>query len=723
MSIKLKDTIYDLINKATKDGSGNIITSTYLKKSGDVLDTLAEQYNGNYGINLNNSDIINVNAIFTSDVCEKAGEGINFFRTTDTYDSIWAKEGVLYFSPEGIKDSNGSLTHNINHTILHAGNYSSYAATKDHTHSYLPLSGGTMTGAITFPNGNGADTYLNLNNSNISGVNSIFMADTCNHGGEGLQFIRTDGNYDSIWGIDGILYWGVSGSGTAACANNYTVYHSGNLSLDNYVTKNGTGATGTWNINVSGSAATLEHKNLTYQTMDNLSGTFVYSAILDDGSDTTGIQIGDNVTKFQLDAPNSSTLRFRVNDTGGTNTSWDNWENILHTGNWGSYCAAASHSHSYASKVTVGSTAYTVSSNNITIPAYPTALACPYALTIQFNGTSQGAWTGSSAKTINITPSSIGAAAASHSHNYLPLSGGTMTGRIIMPNNFYGESGAIIMNNSDITGINAIYTSDLAENASEGYQFKRTNGNYDSIWAKDGTLYFSPNGAGEGYNTNYTIYHSGNFTSSGNAEYSSRVLRSHYGTATDGDISDRPTSANISWIDKTTRYFLATSSMTTGKPPADAKILHLAWDNAGWGSQLAIGSGDNGHIWYRNQGAGDVAATWTSWRTVLDNTNYGSYCITRSGGTINNGALNMTNNRLRMVGTSATPAWNQAGAITWCESVEDGQPVSIVYTSYDSYRAPAGLKVMGNQGGEWFEAPNIYCTTLYIGGSAITFTT
>ena len=44
------------------------------------------------------------------------------------------------------------------------------------------------------------------------------------------------------------------------------------------------------------------------------------------------------------------------------------------------------------------------------------------------NGTSQGAYDGSAAKSFNITAASIGAAASSHSHSYIPLSGGTMTG-------------------------------------------------------------------------------------------------------------------------------------------------------------------------------------------------------------------------------------------------------------------------------------------------------
>jgi hypothetical protein len=44
----------------------------------------------------------------------------------------------------------------------------------------------------------------------------------------------------------------------------------------------------------------------------------------------------------------------------------------------------------------------------------PSTMPNPHALTISLNGTSQGAYTGSSAKSINITPASIGAAAASH---------------------------------------------------------------------------------------------------------------------------------------------------------------------------------------------------------------------------------------------------------------------------------------------------------------------
>ena len=91
---------------------------------------------------------------------------------------------------------------------------------------------------------------------------------------------------------------------------------------------------------------------------------------------------------------------------------------------------------------------------------------------------------------------------------------------VITGNRYEGDYG-INMSNSNIVGLNAIFTQDLAESATEGYQFKRTNGNYDSIWCADGTFYFSPNGNNASqngsYSTNYTVLHTGNFAYTWNA--------------------------------------------------------------------------------------------------------------------------------------------------------------------------------------------------------------
>lgn len=83
-------------------------------------------------------------------------------------------------------------------------------------------------------------------------------------------------------------------------------------------------------------------------------------------------------------------------------------------------------------------TAVTKSGNVITATKGITALTSHqniYALTLQGNGSTIGTFnpkTGNS--TINITAANIGAAASSHTHNnYLPLTGGTMTGALKVP--------------------------------------------------------------------------------------------------------------------------------------------------------------------------------------------------------------------------------------------------------------------------------------------------
>lgn len=81
--------------------------------------------------------------------------------------------------------------------------------------------------------------------------------------------------------------------------------------------------------------------------------------------------------------------------------------------------SASGHTHNYAGSSSSGGAA--TSANKVNS-----------SLTIQLNGTSQGAWDGSSNKTINITPSSIGAAPSSHSHSYIPLSGSSsITGNLV----------------------------------------------------------------------------------------------------------------------------------------------------------------------------------------------------------------------------------------------------------------------------------------------------
>ena len=112
--------------KATQDGNGATISSTYLKLSGGtmtgVLTLLGSQYEDAYNgaLNCNNSDIYGLNSIYTCDLADSSAEGIHFYRTATTVDTLWVSNGVMYFTPNRTLKSTGT-----SYTILHSGNYSS----------------------------------------------------------------------------------------------------------------------------------------------------------------------------------------------------------------------------------------------------------------------------------------------------------------------------------------------------------------------------------------------------------------------------------------------------------------------------------------------------------------------------------------------------------------------------------------------------------------------
>lgn len=87
---------------------------------------------------------------------------------------------------------------------------------------------------------------------------------------------------------------------------------------------------------------------------------------------------------------------------------------------------------------------------------------------------------------------------------------------LTMANDRYYSSGqwGINMRNSDIIGVNSIYTNDVSETPIEAILFFRSNGNYDGIRAVNGVLYFSNNvvRTTSKYDAEYEVYHKGNLT-------------------------------------------------------------------------------------------------------------------------------------------------------------------------------------------------------------------
>jgi hypothetical protein len=93
--------------------------------------------------------------------------------------------------------------------------------------------------------------------------------------------------------------------------------------------------------------------------------------------------------------------------------------------------------------------------------------------------------------------------------------------------------------------------------------------------------------------------------------------------------SNRPTNANIAITGSGgLATFKATKLMTTNKPKSDGHILHFYWDNTGgYDSQLAVTIGENPELQIRGQ----QASIWGEWQTVLSSNNYTDYTVKKDG--------------------------------------------------------------------------------------------
>jgi hypothetical protein len=256
--------------------------------------------------------------------------------------------------------TSSALTVNGN-TVLHASNYSSYA---------LPLSGGTMTGALV----NNTDGAVIIESNASENNNWLFKENSKTWGlfwfNRGSQSGQTIGGYTTVGaelmfmgGSSGIAMpsgWTgyIAGSNIAAMISNVngyiysastiyaatsmvvggnTVYHTGNLPTiptnnnqltngANYITASSYVAglnlqgLGNGSMNVNNGATAV------YRNENGSGGNLNYAPVLHLGG-------GDTMWQIQGDYYNSSDLRWRAGYQG----TWYSWRQILHDANYNSY--------------------------------------------------------------------------------------------------------------------------------------------------------------------------------------------------------------------------------------------------------------------------------------------------------------------------------------------------------------------------------------------------
>lgn len=137
----------------------------------------------------------------------------------------------------------------------------------------------------------------------------------------------------------------------------------------------------------------------------------------------------------------------------------------------------------------------------------------------------------------------------------------------------------------------------------------------------------------------------------------------------------------------------------------------ISFNNAG-SNRIGINSTDgDGNLRIAKT---DINQDWVSGdvNILLGSNNYKVLHTGNYAGELDNRYVNkigdaMTGN-LVFAHTSERPSYSGSIGITFREQIANGQGVKLVYNNYDNYRAPAGLILVGEQGGEYFEAPAIY---------------
>ena len=197
---------------------------------------------------------------------------------------------------------------------------------------------------------------------------------------------------------------------------------------------------------------------------------------------------GDASGSVTFDGSADATLTVTVLDDSHKHTAGSSWSNRTLTVSAGGNSTSSTIPTTLTGFTSISSTGFT---GELTGNA-STATKLKTARTISLSGsvTGSASFDGSGNVTIATT--------TNHSHSYLPLAGGTMTGAITLKSsayNYHTDSTSYGMNcsNSDIVGVNGIYFADACDGMTEGIHFYRSANTWDSIAANGGTFYFASN--------------------------------------------------------------------------------------------------------------------------------------------------------------------------------------------------------------------------------------
>lgn len=117
------------------------------------------------------------------------------------------------------------------------------------------------------------------------------------------------------------------------------------------------------------------------------------------------------------------------------------------------------------------------------------------------------------------------------------------------------------------------------------------------------------------------------------------------------------------------------------------------------GKSAQLGFTDNSNVWVRF----GTGTSWEAWKQLATTGWADGKFLPLAGGTVTGDIILKGDTTTDMTNANIHPRLR-------FDNSDSSQTVSFIFTDYDSYRAPAGIKLVGNQGDEWFEAPKLIKT-------------
>lgn len=117
------------------------------------------------------------------------------------------------------------------------------------------------------------------------------------------------------------------------------------------------------------------------------------------------------------------------------------------------------------------------------------------------------------------------------------------------------------------------------------------------------------------------------------------------------------------------------------------------------GKSAQLGFTDNSNVWVRF----GTGTSWEAWKQLATTGWADGKFLPLAGGTVTGNIILKGSTNADMTNANIHPRLR-------FDNSDSSQTVSFIFTDYGSYRAPAGIKLVGNQGNEWFEAPKLIKT-------------